>query len=70
MATNIPVAILAAGKATRLKPYSDQAPKFMMELEPGVTILDFIIERVKSLGITKIFTVSYTHLTLPTTPYV
>jgi len=58
MATNIPVAILAAGKATRLKPYSDQAPKFMMELEPGVTILDFIIERLKSLGITKIFIVA------------
>jgi len=58
MATSIPVAILAAGKATRLKPYSDQAPKFMMELEPGVTILDFIIERLKSLGITKIFIVA------------
>jgi len=58
MAINIPAAILAAGKATRLKPYSDQAPKFMMELEPGVTILDFIIERLESLNITKIFIVT------------
>jgi len=58
MATDIPVAILAAGKATRLKPYSDQAPKFLMELEPGVTILDFIIERLRSLGLTKILIVA------------
>jgi len=55
---DIPVAILAAGEATRLKPYSDQAPKCLMELEPGVTILDFILERLRSLGLTKLFIVT------------
>ena len=55
---NIPVAILAAGEATRLKPYSDQAPKCFMELEPGVTILDFIVERLRSLGLDDVYIVT------------
>ncbi len=55
---NIPVAILAAGEATRLKPYSDQAPKCFMELEPGVTILDFIVERLKAMGLDELYIVT------------
>ncbi|MCD6235507.1 MAG: NTP transferase domain-containing protein [Thaumarchaeota archaeon] len=55
---NIPVVILAAGEATRLRPYSNRAPKCFMELEPGVTILDFILERVRSLGLDRVLDVT------------
>lgn len=56
--SNIPVVILAAGEATRLKPYSEEAPKCLMELEPGVTILDFIVERIRSFGVKDLFIVT------------
>ncbi len=44
-----PVVIIAAGVASRLKPYSEEAPKCLMELEPGVTILDFILKRIRNI---------------------
>ncbi|GBC70923.1 Bifunctional IPC transferase and DIPP synthase [Candidatus Calditenuaceae archaeon HR02] len=43
--------ILAAGRATRLQPYSHHTPKTLMELEPGVSILSFIVNQLKSSGI-------------------
>ena len=54
----IPVVILAAGEASRLKPYSELAPKCLMELEPGVSILDFILERVKRVGLKRVLIVT------------
>ncbi len=44
-----PVVIIAAGLATRLKPYSEEVPKCFMELEHGVTILDFIMDRINDI---------------------
>ncbi len=57
-ADEIPVVILAAGEASRFRPYSELAPKCLMELEPGVSILDFILERVKRVGLKKILIVT------------
>ena len=49
--------IPAAGSATRLKPLSSNISKVMVRVN-GKPCLDYIVA------------VSYTHLTLPTTPYV
>ncbi|MCD6421537.1 MAG: NTP transferase domain-containing protein [Thaumarchaeota archaeon] len=48
---------MAAGEGSRLRPYSVEAPKCLMELEPGVRILDFILERVRGAGFRKIYVV-------------
>ena len=57
-ADEISAVILAAGEASRLRPYSELAPKCLMELEPGVRILDFIIERVRRAGLRRLLVVT------------
>lgn len=54
----LPVVIVAAGVASRLKPYSEETPKCLMELEPGVTILDFILNRLEDVNHPRIFIVT------------
>jgi 1L-myo-inositol 1-phosphate cytidylyltransferase/CDP-L-myo-inositol myo-inositolphosphotransferase len=54
----LPVVIIAAGIASRLKPYSDEIPKCLMELEPGVTILDFILSRLEDVNPRRVFIVT------------
>lgn len=43
--------ILAAGKGTRLRPYTEELPKSLFELSSGVTLLGFIIDQLNSAGI-------------------
>lgn len=43
----VSVVICAGGIASRMGPYSREAPKTLFELEPGVTVLDHIMGRVK-----------------------
>ncbi|MGB9631547.1 MAG: NTP transferase domain-containing protein [Candidatus Methanodesulfokora sp.] len=50
--------ILAAGMASRLEPYSSDAPKCLFELSPGVTILGFIISQLKEVGVERIIVVT------------
>ena len=53
--------ILAGGKGERLRPYTNDRPKVMGELD-GKPILAWQIEWLKSYGITKfVLTVSYMH---------
>lgn len=53
--------ILAGGKGERLRPYTNDRPKVMVELN-GKPILAWQIEWLKSYGITKfVLTVSYKH---------
>ncbi len=53
--------ILAGGKGERLRPYTNDRPKVMVELD-GKPILAWQIEWLKSYGITKfVLTVSYKH---------
>ena len=54
----LPVVIIAAGIASRLKPYSDETPKCLMELGPGVTILDFILSRLEDVNPRRVFIVT------------
>ena len=42
----LPIVIVAGGMASRLEPYSAEMHKCLMELEPNVTILDFILDRI------------------------
>ncbi len=44
--------ILAAGKGTRLRPYTDDRPKPMVPVN-GVPILDYILEKLEKSGVTK-----------------
>lgn len=46
----LPIVIIAAGVASRLKPYSNEMHKCLMELEPNVTILDFILNRLGKIN--------------------
>ncbi len=43
----LPVIIIAGGLASRLEPYSSETHKCLMELEPNVTILDFILKKIE-----------------------
>ena len=45
-----PVVIIAGGVASRLEPYSSETHKCLMELEPNVTILDFVMKRVEKIS--------------------
>jgi 1L-myo-inositol 1-phosphate cytidylyltransferase/CDP-L-myo-inositol myo-inositolphosphotransferase len=53
-----PVVIVAGGIASRLQPYSLDRPKSLMELEPGVTILDFILKRFTRANLSPIYLVT------------
>ena len=53
--------ILAAGKGTRVQPITHIIPKPMIPILQK-PVMEFLLELLKA--------VSYTHLTLPTTPYV
>jgi choline kinase/phosphatidylglycerophosphate synthase len=50
--------ILAAGMASRLEPYSSDSPKCLFELDPGVTILSFIISQLREVGVERIIVVT------------
>ncbi|MEL9940007.1 MAG: CDP-alcohol phosphatidyltransferase family protein [Ignisphaera sp.] len=47
--------ILAAGYGTRLHPITLEMPKTMIELEPGVSILDYIVSAFKDVEISEIY---------------
>jgi len=46
----LPIVIIAGGVASRLEPYSGETHKCLMELEPNVTILDFILNRIEKIN--------------------
>ncbi|MBS7648739.1 CDP-alcohol phosphatidyltransferase family protein, partial [Candidatus Bathyarchaeota archaeon] len=46
----LPIVIIAAGIASRLKPYSREMHKCFMELEPNVTILDFVVNKIEKIN--------------------
>jgi len=50
--------ILAAGYGTRLRPYSRNRPKCLMEIEPGVTILEYQLKQLKEAGVHNVFVVT------------
>ncbi|ABL78648.1 phosphocholine cytidylyltransferase family protein [Thermofilum pendens] len=52
------VVIVAAGEASRLRPYSEEMPKTLMELRPGLPIIDFILKRVMALSPRKVVVVT------------
>lgn len=53
-----PAVIVAAGVASRLRPYSLEKPKSLMELEPGLTILQFVLERLRRAGLAPVYVVT------------
>ena len=76
------VIIPVAGYATRLYPLTKDKPKALLEVR-GKPILEHLVRKIEELrNVSGIFIVSnakfyshfkpvsYTHLTLPTTPYV
>ncbi len=50
--------ILAAGKATRMRPYSEEVPKSLFELAPGLTIMDLILWLLEELGVERVVVVT------------
>jgi len=54
----LPVVIIAGGVASRLEPYSSDTHKCFMELEPSVTILDFILKRIEKINSPRILIVT------------
>ena len=52
-----PVVIIAGGVASRLEPYSGETHKCLMELEPNVTILDFILNRIGGINSPRVLAV-------------
>ncbi|MFZ0965992.1 MAG: CDP-alcohol phosphatidyltransferase family protein [Candidatus Bathyarchaeia archaeon] len=54
----LPVVIIAGGVASRLEPYSGETHKCLMELEPNVTILDFILNRIEKINSPRILIVT------------
>ncbi|MEM0223503.1 MAG: NTP transferase domain-containing protein [Thermofilum sp.] len=54
----MPAVIVAAGVASRLHPYSRDLPKTLMELEPGLPLIRFILERLRRAGLGPIYVVS------------
>ncbi|MDK2371878.1 MAG: sugar phosphate nucleotidyltransferase [Candidatus Korarchaeota archaeon] len=53
-----PAIILAAGKATRMRPYSLEVPKALFELAPNLTVLDLTIRWLREEGIRDIIIVT------------
>lgn len=58
-----PAIILAAGKATRMRPYSLEVPKALFELAPNLTILDLTLRWLREEGIEEIIIVTRPSLT-------
>ena len=58
----------AAGFGTRFLPFTRAVPKEMIPLVDK-PVIQYVVEEAAAAGIEEI-PVSYTHLTLPTTPYV
>jgi len=54
----LPVVIIAGGTASRLEPYSGGTHKCLMELEPDVAILDFILNRTEKINSPRILIVT------------
>jgi choline kinase/phosphatidylglycerophosphate synthase len=52
--------VIAAGHATRLKPYSEMRPKALMELAPGVTVVDLILSQLHQVGVEDVVIASRT----------
>ena len=50
--------ILAAGKATRMRPYSEEVPKSLFELAPGLTVMDLLLWLLEELGVSKVVVVT------------
>lgn len=50
--------VIAGGEATRLRPYSEEMPKALMELAPGVTIIDFVVSQLREVGVEDILVVA------------
>jgi choline kinase/phosphatidylglycerophosphate synthase len=50
--------VIGGGQATRLQPYSEETPKALMELAPGVTIIDFIVSQLQELGVKDVVVVA------------
>ena len=46
--------IVAAGRGTRLHPYTAEIPKCLLEIEAGTALLDFTLEQLRELGIDEI----------------
>ncbi|MEM0226025.1 MAG: NTP transferase domain-containing protein [Thermofilaceae archaeon] len=55
---SMPAVIVAAGVASRLHPYSRDLPKTLMELEPGLPLIRFILERLRKAGLGPIYVVT------------
>lgn len=53
----LPIVIIAGGVASRLEPYSGEMHKCLMELEPCVTILDFILDRIGGMNSPRVLAV-------------
>ena len=50
--------VIAAGHASRLRPYSEIGPKALMELAPGVTPIDLLLSQLAEVGIDDIVVVT------------
>ncbi|RLG46611.1 MAG: hypothetical protein DRO06_04145, partial [Thermoproteota archaeon] len=53
-----PALILAAGKATRMGPYSRETPKSLFELAPGLAILDLTLKWLRREGFSRVVVVT------------
>jgi choline kinase len=54
--------ILAAGFATRLKSVTSGIPKTLIELEPGLTVLDYIVNVFREVGVKDVYVVTRSEL--------
>ena len=50
--------IIAAGRGTRLRPYTEERPKSLFEIAPGKTIISFILDRLERAGFVEIYIVT------------
>lgn len=46
--------VVAAGRGTRMRPYTKEYPKCLLELEAGTTLLDFTISQLREVGVEEI----------------
>lgn len=50
--------IIAAGEAARLRPHSNERPKALMELAPGLAIIDYTIKQLAYAGVSDVVVVA------------